>query len=61
MEAQIRERQAPPLSLHHLGALIMDTMVTTMLTRPHVHPGLYACVGLQNDICRPITVAKQQH
>lgn len=44
MEEEIRESQTPPLSLHRSGALIMDTVVTTMLTRPHVHPGLYVCV-----------------
>lgn len=48
MEEEIRERRAPPLSLHHPGALIMDTMETTTLTRPHVLLGPCVCVGQEN-------------
>lgn len=36
----------PLLVITPSRALIMDTMVTNTLTWPHVHPGLYACVGL---------------
>ncbi len=53
MKEEIRESQAPPLSLHYPGALIMDTMVTTMLTWPHVHPGLCVCIGQKTTFVDP--------
>lgn len=47
---EIIESQGPLLSLPHLGALIVDTVATTMLTRPDVCPSVFAGEGQQHNM-----------